>query len=66
MKKKRKLPRYPWDKWFKKNTLVLRRGEHYHCQPHSMGVQVRSAADKRDLEVHIEIDEGTITTNIYR
>lgn len=66
MKKKKKLPRYPWDKWFKKNKLVLVRGKHYECQPHSMGVQVRDAATKRDLEVSVEIDEGTITATIYR
>lgn len=66
MKKKRKLPRYPWDKWFKKDKIVLVRGTHYHCQPHSMGVQVRDAAKKRDLDVSVSISEGTITAIVYR
>ena len=66
MKKKRKLPRYPWDKWLKEDKLVLHRGTHYRCQPHSMAVQVRDAATKRGLDVSVEIDEGTITAYIYR
>ena len=66
MKKKRKLLRYPWDKWFKRNKTVLVRGEDYECQPHSMGVQVRDAAAKRGLRVSVEIDEGTITATVYR
>lgn len=66
MKKKKKLPRYPWDKWFKKNKLVLLRGKHYECQPHSMGVQVRDAATKRGLQISVEVDEGIITATIDR
>jgi len=63
---KRKLPRYPWDKWFAKNSFRVTRGKHYHCQPHSMAVQVRTAAGKRSLSVSVSISEDTITTRIYR
>jgi len=55
------LIRYPWDKWFHKKSFKLVRGEDYFCQPHSMAVQVRGAASKRGLSVHVSINEKVIT-----
>ena len=58
---KKKSVRYPWDKWFGWKRCKLVRGKDYHCQPHSMSVQIRNAAIQRGLRVKVEIDEGTIT-----
>ena len=53
--------RYPWKKWFKRGKFTLHRGVDYFCQPHSMGVQIRSAASARCLLIRVTINEGTIT-----
>jgi len=54
--------RYPWDRWFKRRRFRLQYGRDYRCLPHSMGVQVRSAAYKRGVHVKVEINAlGTIT-----
>lgn len=66
VKRKKKMLRHPWDKWFRKSRFVLHRGTDYSCQPHSMGVQVRSAAQKRELVVCVSIDEGTIAVEVFR
>lgn len=60
-KKKKKPVRYPWDEWFEVNPLVLVRGKHFHCQPHSMSVMVRNAAEARGFWVRVFINEGTLT-----
>ena len=57
---KLKLPRYPWDRWFRRKAFTLRRGQGYRCQPHSMSVQVRSAAQKRGLRVSVLIRESIL------
>ena len=53
---------YPWDPWLARRTpLRLVRGKHYHCQPHSMSVQVRRAARLRGLVVRVHIDDDVVT-----
>ena len=54
-------PRYPWDKWFARRRTVLRFGEDFRCQFHSMGIQIRAAAIKRGLHVSVFTDPGQIT-----
>lgn len=52
---------YPWDKWLRraagKTPLVLERGVDFLSQIHSMSVQIRNAAAKRDwvdsISVHV-------------
>jgi len=58
--------RYPWDQWFattrKQRRLV--RGKHFHCQPHSMSIQVRAAAALRGLRVSVYIEEQTLIVTL--
>lgn len=58
---KKKPVRYPWNKWFRRRKFTLVRGKHFHCQPHSMSVQVRNAAAARDLWSSVLIEEDTLT-----
>jgi len=46
---------YPWNSWFRRKRFALRRGRDYHCNPYSMGQQIRNAAFRRGLKVAIEI-----------
>lgn len=55
---------YPWSKWFGRKRFQLVRGKHYHCQPHSMSVQVRNAAANRGLWVSVRIREGLLTVEV--
>ena len=62
-----KQPRYPWELWFhaaRRRPMVLIRGVHYLCQPHSMNVQVRTAALRRGLKATVHIDEGRLTVEV--
>ena len=54
-----KQKRHPWDRWFKKDQFTLAQGRDFDCMVHSMGVQVRSAAAARDLEVRVLIFNPT-------
>ena len=65
MKQKSNIVHYPWEKWFAKNRFILFRGKQYNCQPHSMGVQIRNAAAKRNLSVSVYIDGDKITCDVY-
>ncbi len=53
--------RYPWDKWFAKRKFTITRGKEFTCMPHSMSVQVRTAAAKRGISVSVEIDEDVLS-----
>jgi len=57
--------RHPWDRWFKKKQFKLVRYKHYFCMPHSMGVQIRTAAAKRELAVSVHIREDIIRVEVY-
>jgi len=64
-KKKKKLPRYPWDKWFKREKFTLKKGIHYDCMTHSMSVQVRNAARVRGFAVSVHINENTLNVEVW-
>jgi hypothetical protein len=55
------LPRYPWTKWFSQKQFRLRQGKDFHCQVHSMMIQVRFAAARmgRKVTVHLS-DTGLV------
>jgi hypothetical protein len=60
---------YPWDTWFKRNSITLLRGTHYNCPTVSMGQQIRSAAYKRKVGVTIKgnsDDSITITMHTLK
>ena len=59
-KKKKKLRRYPWEKWMNSDErTTLRRGRDYDCMTHSMAQQVRMEATRWGLSVSIQIaDDG--------
>jgi len=56
--------RYPWDSWFTKCTFrshKLTKGKDFQCQTHSMAVQIRNAAKKRNLGISVKIVDDVIT-----
>lgn len=56
--------RHPWAEWFGRKKVVLVRGKHFLCQPHSMAVQIRAAARRQRLHVKVEIEESVITATV--
>lgn len=57
--------RYPWDAWFRRKELRLRRGEHYECPPYSIAQQVRNEASERGVRVRIRIEGASVlVTNL--
>lgn len=46
-------PIYPWDQWFSRRRIILRRGEDYSCSQSAICQQVRSAASSRGLRVSV-------------
>jgi hypothetical protein len=68
--------RYPWDQWLSRpargamNSVVLRRGTHYYCQPHGMRSTIIQASRRSPyvdlVKVKILMDEGTITLEVRR
>jgi len=59
--------RYPWDDWFaraSKRPIKLRRGEHFPCMIHSMGVQIRTAAAERGLRVKVLTADNILTVEV--
>lgn len=64
-KPRQRRTRHPWDEWFSSSGFLLVRDRDYWCMPHSMGVQVRQAAERRGLNVSVQIDpEGTISVQV--
>lgn len=59
-KKKKKLPRHDWDKWFKRKRFTLTRGKEFSGMPHAMSAQVRNAACVRGLTVSVKINENVL------
>ena len=59
---------YPWNKWFSKRKVTLRRGKgkDYQCQVHGMVAQIRSAAKKHEVDVSIKVKETDITIEVRR
>jgi len=64
--RRKKLRRYPWDKWLGYKQLTLVKGRHFDCRPYSMGVQVRTAAAKRGIKVSIKIHGSVLTITILQ
>lgn len=58
-KKKKKLRRYPWEKWMNSEETTLRRRIDYDCMTHSMAQQIRMEAARWDLSVSIQIADDS-------
>jgi len=54
---RRRHGRYPWNEWFKRFPLALRRGEDFTCQPHGMAQMARNQASARGLAVKVTVGE---------
>ena len=54
-------PRYPWDAWFSRKELILRRGVDYFCQPYTMMILIRLKAKQRGFRVSVYIREERLT-----
>ena len=53
------LPKYPWDRWFRRKRFTLVKNKDYDCMTHSMAIQVRQAAWKREIQVSVRIPKST-------
>ena len=52
---------YPWDKWFSKNSFVVR-AQDYKCQTHGMMSQIRNRARLLNKKVSVRANKnGTIS-----
>lgn len=51
--------KYPWEDWFGRDLITLRKGRDYVCRQSSMAQQIRSAASRFGVSVHVtETDKG--------
>jgi hypothetical protein len=57
-------PQYPWNKWFSKHQLRLKRGIHYRIMPHVMAQQIRNEAVARKRHVSIQIIEDVLLVKL--
>jgi hypothetical protein len=55
---------HPWEVWFSKPSVRIKRGKQFTCQPHSMAVQVRNAAKLRGLRVSVLIQESVLAITV--
>lgn len=49
---------YPWNLWlaaWKQTPTIIRQGRDFICEPNVMAQQIRNAASKRGVSVHVEI-----------
>ena len=53
--------KYPWTRWLRKQSCVLQRGKHYGCQPHSIAMQIRAAANRLGIKINVQINDDKIT-----
>lgn len=56
--------RYPWESWFRRSRLTLRRGEHFFVMPHVMAQIIRNAARVKGKRVSIRIEEDTLKVDV--
>jgi len=52
--------KYPWDKIFCGEVVVLEKGTDYDCKSQAMGVQVRAAAKRRGVQVRVAVKEESV------
>jgi hypothetical protein len=60
----KQMVRYPWDRWLQKKQVTLHKGRDFRCMPHSMGVQVRTAAARRGKHVSVFIQGTTLVVKV--
>lgn len=68
--------KYPWEDWFSRPSMLLKRGEHYHCSQSAMWQQVRNNAYARGVKFRLTdyndsilitcevVDEGAHTDKV--
>ena len=63
-RKRGRPPLYDWDRLFALPRFTLRKGVHYYHSVVGMAGQVRQAASRRGLSVHLEETDGVITVSV--
>ena len=62
-RKRGRPPTYPWERWFSSGRFTLCKGVDFHHSSISMAQQVRQAASKRRLHIHlVESEMGLVVT----
>lgn len=56
MRRRTRIPRYPWPAWFRRDRFTLRRGRDYRSTQATFGQQIRNAASR--LGCHVTVEEG--------
>lgn len=52
---------YPWDKWFARERLRLKRGKDFECAPYAMAQMIRNNARAREIRVTVSVLEDYVT-----
>ncbi len=45
--------KYDWNTWFALPVFRINQGEHYRCSQGTMAQQVRNAASRRGIKIHL-------------
>ncbi len=53
--------RHPWDHWFSRKKIRLKRGKDFDCQPYLMAQQIRNEASRREIAVTVSVLEDYVT-----
>lgn len=53
--------RHPWDEWFARKKLRLRRGKDFDCQPYLLAQQIRNEARRREITVTVSVLDDFVT-----
>ena len=51
---------YPWDVWFSRSKLRLKKGRHFDCATYAMAQQIRNAAGRRGIGVSVSVYDNYV------
>ncbi len=63
--KHREVVRYPWDDWFAKSSVTLKKGIDFICAIHGMAAMIRNEASKRQVKVSLRIRDDKEITIVF-
>lgn len=58
--------RHPWDRWLGQRSFTLKRGIHFQCMVHCMGVMLRTQARKRNLGISVSISGNNLHVTTWK
>ena len=64
VRKRGRIPLYPWDRWFRAGRFRPRRGSDYVCATAMLAQQIRNEATRRRLSVEVVEESGGLDVTV--